>query len=187
VTELEDISIILETTLGLIEIAIYARAAPRSAAAFLSYIESGSFAAGGAFYRVVRGAENDHGTPPIDVVQGGSLSPSNVFSEIDHEPTSETGLRHLDGTVSLARKDGGRAIGAAFFICVGAQPVLDVGGGRVNDGKGFAAFGKVTNGMSVIRQIYNSATSPFAATPYRRGQMLDPMIRILNAMRLDHV
>jgi peptidyl-prolyl cis-trans isomerase A (cyclophilin A) len=67
-----------------------------------------------------------------------------------------TGLRHLDGTLSMARIAPGTA-GSAFFICIGDQPDLDFGGRRNPDGQGFAAFGRVAEGMDVVRAIFKKA------------------------------
>jgi peptidyl-prolyl cis-trans isomerase A (cyclophilin A) len=72
---------------------------------------------------------------------------------IAHETTQQTGLRHLDGTVSMARAQPGTAT-AEFFVCIGAQPALDFGGGRNPDGQGFAAFGRVVEGMDVVRALH---------------------------------
>ena len=63
-----------------------------------------------------------------------------------------------------------------FFICIGDQPELDFGGKRNPDGQGFAAFGKVTKGMDVVRRIQGAPAE---------GQALTPMIRIQRAVRLN--
>ena len=73
------------------------------------------------------------------------------------ERTSETGLRHLDGTISMARFQPDTAV-SDFFICIGEQPELDFGGMRNPDGQGFAAFGQVTAGMDVVRTIQSGVT-----------------------------
>ena len=52
----------------------------------------------------------------------------------------------------MARNEPGTA-STEFFICVGDQPSLDFGGDRNPDGQGFAAFGKVSRGMEVVRAI----------------------------------
>ncbi|MFX6040711.1 peptidylprolyl isomerase, partial [Acinetobacter baumannii] len=72
---------------------------------------------------------------------------------IAHETTKQTGLRHRDGTVSMARGAPGTAT-AEFFICLGDQPELDFGGRRNPDGQGFAAFGQVVQGMGVVRALH---------------------------------
>ena len=92
---------------------------------------------------------------------------------IVHETTRQTGLRHKDGTVSMARGAPGTAT-AEFFICIGDQPALDFGGGRNPDGQGFAAFGQVVQGMDVVRALHAKAgaeqwlKAPIAIGPVRR-------------------
>jgi peptidyl-prolyl cis-trans isomerase A (cyclophilin A) len=84
------------------------------------------------------------------------------------ERTSVTGLRHLDGTLSMAR-DGPDTATSDFFICIGDQPSLDFGGKRNPDGQGFAAFGHVVGGMDVVRRIQAAPAD---------GQSLTPPVRI---------
>jgi len=63
-----------------------------------------------------------------------------------------------------------------FFICVGDQPELDLGGRRNPDGQGFAAFGKVIEGMDVVRKIHQEPAD---------GQSLAPPIGITAVLRVD--
>ena len=83
---------------------------------------------------------------------------------IELERTSVTGLRHIDGTLSMAR-GGPDSATSSFFICIGNQPALDFGGHRNLDGQGFAAFGRVTRGMDVVRKIQASAAEAQRLTP----------------------
>ena len=89
------------------------------------------------------------------------------------ERTTETGVSHRDGTISMAR-DGPDTATSDFFICIGDQPELDFGGKRNPDGQGFAAFGRVVRGMDVVRQIQ---------TARARGQLLTPPIEIVAIAR----
>jgi peptidyl-prolyl cis-trans isomerase A (cyclophilin A) len=112
----------------------------------------------------------------IEVIQGG-VNPD--FAEKDWPPlalerTRDTGLKHLDGTLSMARAGPDTAT-SDFFICLGAQPELDFGGKRNPDGQGFAAFGRVTKGLEIVKKIQ---TAP------AEGQKLTPAIRILKIERL---
>jgi peptidyl-prolyl cis-trans isomerase A (cyclophilin A) len=86
------------------------------------------------------------------------------FPPIALERTTVTGLRHCDGAISMARFAPDSAQGD-FFICIGDQPELDFGGVRNPDGQGFAAFGQVTQGMDVVRQIQRSAYTAQTLTP----------------------
>ena len=52
-----------------------------------------------------------------------------------------------------------------FFICIGDQPELDLGGRRKPDGQGFAAFGRVVSGMDVVRRIHAAPADGQSLTP----------------------
>ena len=88
--------------------------------------------------------------------------------------TRDTGLRHLDGTISMARGTPDSAT-SDFFICVGDQPELDFGGKRNPDGQGFAAFGRVVRGIEVVRKIQGRPAV---------GQAITPPVRIITVRRL---
>jgi peptidyl-prolyl cis-trans isomerase A (cyclophilin A) len=175
------VTVTLETTAGPIDVTVYPERAPVSAGDFLRYVDQGLYD-GGAFYRVVR-ADNDHGTPRIEVIQGGLQDESRALPRVAHETTRDTGITHLDGTISLARGAPGTGSGAAFFICVGDQPALDFGGRRNADGLGFAVFGRVTRGMGVVHAIYGMKSDGPAPSEYVQGQMLSPPVAIVRAYR----
>ena len=168
----------LQTGYGSVTLELFMLQAPVSAAAFLAVVDAGGYD-GGAFTRVVR-PDNDHGTPPIAVVQAKARVSAPAMA---HESTRQTGLRHLDGTVSLPRDQVGTATGAEFFVCVGDQPALDFGGSRNPDGQGFAAFGRVVLGMETVRRIWMSDASAPSADRYTVGQMLKPAATIMAAHR----
>ncbi len=143
----------LKTSLGSIIMEIDTLRAPVSGKNFLSLVKIGALEAA-VFYRVVRLDNQPGNKVKIEVIQGGLFTDSLVakYPAIVHEPTSVTGIRHLDGVVSMARNEPGSA-STEFFICIGDQPALDFGGERNPDGQGFAAFGKVIKGMDVARSI----------------------------------
>lgn len=173
--------VVLETDRGDIVIEVDSNRAPVTAAHFLRTVDSGAYA-NGSFYRAVKTA-TDRGNPKIEVIQGGrGLEWEDKVPGIAHEPTSVTGLRHLDGTISMSRDKPGSAT-TEFFICVGDQPALDAGAGRAADGLGFAAFGRVVKGMEVVRAIQNQPANGKAPDPYVEGQMLDPVVTIRSATR----
>lgn len=176
-----EVRVVLETTAGEIEIVADTARAPLSAGDFLRYVDRGLYD-GAAFYRVVR-ADNDHGDPRIEVVQGGLTDESKGLPPVAHETTKATGITHRDGTVSLARGASGTGGGAAFFICVGDQPALDFGGLRNPDGLGFAAFGHVTRGMDVVRRIQAMKSDAPSDSPYMSGQLLAEPVVIRHARR----
>jgi peptidyl-prolyl cis-trans isomerase A (cyclophilin A) len=166
----------VKTSLGEFVIAVDVKVAPITVANYLAYVD-GRFLDNGAVYRIVA-LENQ--TPDtkykIEVVQWGMNLPDDKpapFQPIVHETTKQTGLQHLDGTVSMARSGPGTA-SAEFFICIGDQPELDFGGHRNPDGLGFAAFGRVVKGMEVVRAIHKRGgqnqylKNPIVVTSVRR-------------------
>ena len=169
------------TALGPIVIALYPDRAPITAGNFLTLAERGLLD-GGAFYRRV-GPGNDHNPAPISVIQGGLNRDDGPLPPIAHESTALTGLRHVDGAISMARDAPGTA-GAEFFICLGDNPALDFGGARNKDGQGFAAFGQVVAGMGVVRRIFRAPTAVLAADPYLAGQLIKKPISIQYLRRI---
>jgi len=160
----------LQTSMGPVVVELYTKQAPLSAGDFLRYVDEGHYH-GAAFYRVVR-PEVDQGLPVISVIQGGVPDPPKSSDPIPHETTQDTGIMHTDGTLSIARADPGTGSAAAFFITVGDQPSLDFGGMRNPDGFGFAAFGRVVDGMDVVRAINAIADVAETENPYLKGQIL---------------
>jgi peptidyl-prolyl cis-trans isomerase A (cyclophilin A) len=142
-----------ETSLGEFLVEIDTVNAPITAKNFLNHVEAGTYK-NALFYRVVRMDNQPNNEVKIEVIQGGVFVEVQVekIKTISHETTEMTGLKHLNGTISMARNNPGSA-STEFFICVGDQPELDFGGKRNSDGQGFAAFGQVTNGMDVVRKI----------------------------------
>jgi peptidyl-prolyl cis-trans isomerase A (cyclophilin A) len=113
----------------------------------------------------------------IEVIQAG-VNPDRSrdgFPPIQLERTNTTGLRHVDGAISMARGQPDSAT-SGWFICINDQPSLDFGGARNPDGQGFAAFGRVVQGMDVVRKIHGA--------PNTDAQRLTPPIKILNAARI---
>ena len=148
----------IDTKFGDIEIELYPQQAPKTVAAFLSYIDSGYYAKA-AFYRVLRDDEQPTNAPKAELVQGGiwqtNYKLAATIPGVVHETTQQTKILHKNGTISLARQAPGTA-NTEFFICVGDQPGFDFGGANNPDGQGYAAFGKVVKGMAVIKSIYDA-------------------------------
>jgi peptidyl-prolyl cis-trans isomerase A (cyclophilin A) len=148
--------IVIYTVHGIIELVVNLDQAPLTAGNFLEYVDRRLFDEG-QFYRSVA-PDNDVNPVKISVIQGGVVDNAKVLPPIPHESTRQTGLRHLDGTVSAARGALGSGTAGAFFICIGDQPQLDFGGRRNPDGQGFAAFGRVVGGMDVVHEIWTQKT-----------------------------
>ena len=94
----------------------------------------------------------------------------------------DTGLLHLDGSISMARAEVGTAT-TEFFICVGYQPALDFAASRNADGQGFAVFGRVIKGMDVVRAIHESPADAATDAAYVKGQILEQPVIISKIRR----
>lgn len=166
----------LETSQGAIVIEVDTRRAPITAGNFLKYVEQKRFD-GTTFYRAARNKR----APKFGLVQGGiNHNAVRTRLPIPHEPTSRTGLRHVDGTVSMARNAPGTAMGD-FFITVGPASYLDARPGSV----GYAAFGRVIAGMSVVHKMLAAPTYPGGRSENTIGQSIVSPIRIVTARRLN--
>ena len=181
----------IETDVGTIEIEVDVRRAPVTAANFLKYVDGG-FYDGGEFHRSVRPDTEVRPDVPIQVVQAriNQARAKDGFPPIRLERTGLTGLKHVNGAVSMARdvtpqRPGPDTATSGFFITIGDQPILDECGARSPDGWGFAVFGRVISGMETVRKIHmapvdtSSAATPIAGA----GQTLDPLIKIRRAYR----
>ena len=169
------IPVVIETMEGDIHIALYPRKAPKSVAAFLSLVDKGIYK-DARFYRVMNMDNQPSNAPKAEFVQGGVWGNGKKIKGlplIPHETTAQTGIKHESGTISLARLEPGSA-DSEFFICIDDQPGLDYGGENNPDGQGYAAFGKVTKGMDIVRRIYQKPDSE---------QYLDKPVLILNIKR----
>jgi len=169
--------VIINTALGDVELELDAQAAPQTVANFLHYVHQGYYS-NGQFFRVLRPDNQATATVPIGVVQGcADESRAEEFpGPIPLERTRDTGLRHLHGTLSMARLEPDTAQ-HHFFICLGDQPELDFGGSRHPDGQGFAAFGRVIKGLELLEKIQAGELS--AEEPEHLAQP----IRIQRAVR----
>ena len=167
----------LSTELGAIRLQLSPRA-PLTTANFLRYVDSGRWS-GATFYRAARAK----GVPDAGLIEGGLQNdPAKLFVPVAHESTAETGLAHLDGTISMARDAPGTAT-ADFFICSGPAAYLDARPGAPGDDAGYAAFGQVTADM-VVHAILRASTDGPARNPVMQGQMLDAPVRILRVARV---
>ncbi len=146
--------VLIETNLGDIEVELFPDQAPKTAAAFLSFVDSG-FYNKTSFYRVLKTEELPTATN-TGIIQGGmwQTNPAKKITipGIEHETTKTSGLTHQSGTISLARLAPGTA-NTEFFICIGDQSPLDFGRRGTEDGQGYAAFGEVFKGMTIVRNI----------------------------------
>lgn len=142
---------IIKTALGIITIELYPKNAPVTVANFMRYVDKKLYN-GSSFFRVCSPGNETKRKVKIEVIQGGNIPDSLTLDSIKIENTDYTGLKHKNGTVSMARS-GPNSATSSFFICINKQPSLDYGGARNPDGQGFAAFGRVTSGMDVVKSI----------------------------------
>jgi peptidyl-prolyl cis-trans isomerase A (cyclophilin A) len=169
------VPVVIQTMEGDIHVALYPKKAPKSVAAFLSLVDNGIYK-DARFYRVMNMDNQPSNAPKAEFVQGGVWGNGKKIKGlplIPHETTAQTGIRHESGTISLARLEPGSA-DSEFFICIDNQPGLDYGGENNPDGQGYAAFGKVSEGMDVVRRIYQKPDSE---------HYLDKPVLILNIVR----
>jgi len=174
-------NIAFKTSKGDIIIELYNQIAPITVDNFLRHLDGGHYN-GSSFYRTVT-HQNDNGSPKIEVIQGGLGDIDKPFPAISHESTNITKLKHEDGTISMSRGEVNSAT-SDFFICIGSQQGLDFGGERNNDGQGFAAFGKVIEGMDIVRDINGMPSNKKTDNEYVKGQMINNPIIIEKAVRL---
>lgn len=171
----------LETAQGAILVELAVDKAPLTAANFLRYVDAHRFD-GASFYRAVK----VNADPLMGLLQGGLQNdPAKTFPPIAHESTKVTGLAHVDGALSMARNGPGTAA-AEFFICVGGPfPSMDASATGTGDVDGFAVFGRVVEGMDVVRTLLRAPVSPTKGADYdMAGQILEPAVTIARMTRV---
>lgn len=168
----------IETEAGRIVVELAAKQAPITTANFLAYVDRKRFD-GTNFYRSARNARGQ------GLIQGGVRSNDYVhlLPAIPHEPTTKTGLRHVDGTLSMARNTPGTAMGE-FFILVGPAPSMDANPKGKGDNAGYAAFGHVVSGMPVVKKILDGRVDPKLGRGAMKGQILVKPVKIISARRI---
>lgn len=167
----------LDTAAGPITLALDGAHAPKTTANFLLYVDDGRLD-GASFFRAARRKVGAGG-----FVEGGiGNDPRRLLPPVPLEPTSRTGLRHVDGAVSMARFDAPGSATGNFSISVGANPDMDA---TARD-PGYAVFGRVMSGMDVVKRILAQPTSAGGAGAMK-GQGIARPVRIVRAVRLDGV
>jgi peptidyl-prolyl cis-trans isomerase A (cyclophilin A) len=174
------VPVAIDTTLGRIVVGLDKAHAPITTANFLHYVDTHRFD-GQMFYRSMHTPDGNG----VDggLIQGGVRTDARkLYAPIAHEPTSQTGLHNITGAISMANGGPGTTT-ADFFILLSDQPGLDANGPG-GDANGFAAFGRVIDGMDVVKKIGTSPVSATKGEGAMKGQMLDPVIKIIKAERL---
>jgi peptidyl-prolyl cis-trans isomerase A (cyclophilin A) len=180
VAEPVTVKVVMQTSLGPILLSIEKERAPVTANNFLRYVDQKRFD-GIGFYRAFKiGETGDYG-----LVQAGLQgNPKKEFKPIRHEPTFLTGLSHTSGAISMARLEPGSAA-SDFFIVLGDLPALDAQPTASGDNQGYAVFGRVIEGMEVIRAILEQPHSTSAGEGIMKGQMLAKPVIISTVRRAE--
>jgi peptidyl-prolyl cis-trans isomerase A (cyclophilin A) len=166
----------LLTSAGPIVLALDAKHAPKTTTNFLAYVDDGRLD-GTVFYRAAR---NKY-APRTGFIEGGvSSDRRRALDPVVLEPTSTTGLHHVDGAISMARDAAPNSATGDFSLLVGPSPQLDAKPGK----PGYAAFGHVVAGMDVVKKILASATAP-GGSGAMKGEMIVAPVTIVRAQRLD--
>lgn len=173
----------VQTELGDIVLELDPVRAPATTANFLRYVDAGHYD-GGTFHRTVKMDNQPESPVKIEVIQAGVHADKAKagFPPLALERTTVTGLKHVDGAVSMARSTPDSAT-SGWFICINDQPSLDFGGARNPDGQGFAAFGRVVSGMDVVRKIQQAPSSSNRVSN-TEAQKLTPPITVVKVARL---
>jgi peptidyl-prolyl cis-trans isomerase A (cyclophilin A) len=178
----EPVLVVFETELGNITVEVDVVHAPITGTNFLKYVD-GKFYDGGMINRAVRPDNTVRHDVEVQVIQFQSdpARESDLFPPIPMERTSVTGLRHVNGVLSMARM-GPDTAQDSFSIIIGNQPEMDFGGRRNPDGQGFAVFGRVVTGMDTVKKIHQAHTG--MSGPYKT-ETLEPPIKIFKAYRKE--
>jgi peptidyl-prolyl cis-trans isomerase A (cyclophilin A) len=169
------VPVAIDTSLGRIVVALDRGRAPITTANFLRYVDAHRLD-GESFYRAMPMGSGG-------LIQGGVRSDSRkLFPPIADEPTSKTGLKNVAGAIVMARNAPNTAR-ADFFILLSDTPGFDAGASP-EDPNGFPAFGHVTEGMDVVKKIFEAPVSPTKGEGYMKGQMLEPPVKIIKATRV---
>jgi peptidyl-prolyl cis-trans isomerase A (cyclophilin A) len=172
------VDVVMETQQGRITIALETERAPVTAGYILRHVDEKRLD-GGAFYRAMKVAPDGS----IGLVQGGIQDGRKLLPAVAHEPTTKTGLTHDEGAISLARGAPGTAQ-AQFFIILGSLKSLDADPAAAGDNLGYAVFGRVREGMDVVRKILNAPVSPTKGEGAMKGQMIEAPVKIISVKRV---
>lgn len=133
----------METTKGDIMIELFPDKAPKTVANFLQYVNSGAYD-GTIFHRVINGF----------MIQGGGFEP-----DMRSRPSKEAirneannGLKNVRYSIAMARTNDPHSASNQFFINVENNTSLDYRSSSMQ-GWGYAVFGQVVDGMSVVDKI----------------------------------
>lgn len=154
--------VIIETSLGNIEVELFEDKAPITVKNFLTYVDE-KFFDGTIFHRVI----------PNFMVQGGGMTP-DMKEKPTHDPIKNeafNGVKNTRGTLAMARTNVVDSASAQFFINVKDNDFLNHKD-KTDRGFGYAVFGKVTSGMDVADKIVMVKTT---TKGYHENVPIDPV------------
>ncbi len=178
----DTVRVAITTELGTIELDLDHARAPKTVENFVRYVDLKRFD-GMNFYRAMHLA---WGEQPNGLIQAGLAGdPRKVLPPVIHEPTSQTGIHHKAGAISMARFAPGTAT-ADFSILLADLPQLDADPAATDPDlqAGFSAFGHVVSGMDAVRRIWDAPLSPTKGEGPLKGQLLEPPVKILSVRRV---
>jgi peptidyl-prolyl cis-trans isomerase A (cyclophilin A) len=165
------VPVAIETSMGRIVVALDRKRAPKTVANFLAYVDGRKYN-GETIYRAMKYGDGG-------LVQGGITSDARKLAKpVEFESSGVTGLKHVAGTISMAAAAPGSAQ-SDFFILTTDIPAFDADAA----GQGFAAFGRVIEGMDVVKTILAAPVSATKGADVMKGQMLEPPVKIMTAAR----
>jgi peptidyl-prolyl cis-trans isomerase A (cyclophilin A) len=163
------VPVAIDTSAGRIVVALDRLHAPLTTNNFLAYVDAKKFD-GESFYRAMPYGEGG-------LIQGGITSDGRKLNPpVAYESSDKTGIHNKAGAIAMAALAPGKAQ-ADFFIETVDIPAFD-------GPNGFAAFGQVVEGMDVVKRILASPVTPTKGDWAMKGQMLDPVVKILKVRRL---
>lgn len=138
--------VLLTTNYGNFTVELFAQLAPVTVGNFLNYTRAG-FYRDTIFHRVIQGF----------VIQGGGLDPNGTEKPALYPPIPlevHPQLTHRDGCLGMAREPAPDSATSQFYVCDGPQHGLDDAVRQEQRAeRGYAVFGRVVDGMPVIRHI----------------------------------
>ena len=165
------VRVAIDTEKGRIVVALDAKRAPLTTANFLADVDK-KWLDGQPFYRSMPLTNGG-------LIQGGSRDGAKQLPPIAVESTATTGLKNKAGSIVMANA-GGLTTRSDFFILTADVPTFDA----TATAPGFAPFGTVVEGMDVVQAIFASPRSPTKGDGAMKGQMLEPVVKIVKAARV---
>jgi len=150
---------VIDTSMGLIRVELYEDDVPDTCENFIKLANDG-FYDGLVFHRV---ANLNPSEPDTHVIQGGGFYADGTYKEspygsIDLEINEKYG--HVDGAIAMARTPDPNSASSQFYICDGVHHDLDDWVRQEEYGeRGYAVFGKVIDGMNIVRTIASVETT----------------------------